>query len=389
MTGRLSLRLKSCESLSRYPFPAQCRRYSNDTSAPPSDALGPLDHVEHQHKSFRLRKDKTSKPLPLPPSLDPVVVKERAQWEQTKAQPSVENFTPFQKKLWESPYAHVLASPIRRCRSNFIILPAALLITLHPRPHPETSDPWLLPVSLTTNKHHLGVPFRFLGRQLVAQQLGKKSGWKSGLYSRFTEHLGLSKMKKVVWREDMSDLILKLLRKRLLNKLRWSFQKVGRLVPCKSPRKEDIEEFEDVSCVLYLDTLKTRADDIQAQSVRIIKAVEREAEYWANKFNRGQDPHEDARVTHVPPMWYRGPLYPTLSPRLRFPPLQFSTTVWRGGKIPVYSLTDLLGAEGMKVLVEGSSLEGVGCVVMRRGRHNVPVEMELMQLQAYLAETGP
>jgi hypothetical protein len=264
-----------------------------------------------------------------------------------------------------------------------------LLITLHPRPHPETSDPWLLPVSLTTTDHHLGTPFRFLGRKLVAQTLGKKGLWKGGLYSRFIEKLGVTKMGKMIWREDMSDLILGLLRKNLLDKLRWYFQKSGRLVLCASPSKEDIEEIDDASCVLYFGTLRTRADEIQEQALASLKEVEFQAKYWAGRHLEEMDPHTVQNATHTPPIWWRGPLLPELSLRIRFPPLDFKTTKWRGSKVAVYSLEDLLGEEKMKELVEESRFEGGGCVVLRRGRHNVPVEMMLMQLQAYLATTGP
>lgn len=56
----------------------------------------------HEHKSFRLRKE--GKPLPLPPVLDPVVLKARSRWEQPKAKPNVATLTPFQQKLVENPY---------------------------------------------------------------------------------------------------------------------------------------------------------------------------------------------------------------------------------------------------------------------------------------------
>lgn len=64
------------------------------------DQLGPVHEEEHQ--TFRVRKDGT--PLPLPPLLDPVVIAERGRWQQPKAKPNVEKFTPFQQKLWQNPF---------------------------------------------------------------------------------------------------------------------------------------------------------------------------------------------------------------------------------------------------------------------------------------------
>jgi hypothetical protein len=219
--------------------------------------------------------------------------------------------------------------------------------------------------------------------------LGRKSSWKGGLYSRLVEKLGATKMGKMVWREDMPELILDLLRKNLLNKLIWYFQKSGHLVPCKSPRRVDIEEIEDVGCVLLFRSLRTRADEVQEKALVNLKEVEFQAKYWAGRHLEEMDPHMVQNATHTPPIWWRGPLLPELSPRIKFPPLEFKTTEWKGRKIAVYSLTDLLGEEKMKELIEGSRFETERCVVLKRGRHSVPVEMMLVQLQAYLTAPGP
>lgn len=186
----------------------------------------------------------------------------------------------------------------------------------------------------------------------------------------------------------MPELILTLLRNNLLNKLRWYYQHTGHFVPCASPRKEDLEGIDDVSSVLYFGTLRTRADKAQDEARANLKEVEFQAKYWATRHRDEIDPHRVQNATHTPPIWWRGPLLPNLSTRLRFPPLEFRTTEWRGVRVPVYSLTDLLGEEKTKELIQGSRFEGEKCVVLKRRRHNVPVEIMLMQLQAYLATTG-
>lgn len=93
--------------------------------------------------------------------------------------------------------------------------------------------------------------------------MGKKKQWQKGTYSRMTEKLGPSNMKKLVWREDLPDLILDLMQKQLVKKLSWNFGFRGRLTPVASPRTKDIESIDDVSCVLIFRSLRTRADDVQ------------------------------------------------------------------------------------------------------------------------------
>lgn len=286
--------------------------------------------------------------------------------------------------------AHALASPVRECRANQAYFPSALLATLHTRPHPTTGDPWLLPVSLTTDKTQLGLPLRFLGRQLIAQQLGKKKGWEKALYPRIMEKLQPGELGKMVWREDMPQLVLDLMRKRVVDSLSWNFAFRGRLIPVASPRTEDIEGVEDVSTILVFASLRTRADDMQDRCEAITTELEKWATYFGQNFGTRLDPHSAPDVTHKAPYWYVQPLVPHMQPRLQFPELEFKTTLWRGNKVAVYSLTDMLGPETAKELIEGpgSKYTDQSCVVMKRARHNVPVEMLLMQLQAYIAKPG-
>lgn len=204
-----------------------------------------------------------------------------------------------------------------------------------------------------------------------------------------TEKLGGLKLKNMVWREDMPEFILEMLRKKLFNQLNWYFGFRGRLIPVPSPRTQDIENVEDVSCVLIFRSLRTRADDLQGQLDKNKVELEKWSSYFAKSFPSKLDPHAAPRVTHASPQWYSGPIVPRLQPRLQFPELEFHTTTWRGKKVAVYSLTDLLGEEKTQVLVKESKCAEAECVVLKRGRHNVPIEILLMQTQAYIAQSGP
>ncbi|XP_014551192.1 hypothetical protein COCVIDRAFT_113533 [Bipolaris victoriae FI3] len=389
MLGRWILRPGSRLSLARRHPKAQCRASSAHIPGHVlrGDDLGPTRKDDYQ--TVRVRKDKQAKDLPLPPLLDPLVLEQRSRFEQRKEIPNVANFTTFQKRLWENPFAHALASPVRQCRSTQISLPVAFLTSLHPRPHPTTQDPWLLPVSLTTDTKHLGPPYRFLGRHLVAAHLSKSKAWQKVLNSRMSEKLGAHNLKNIVWREDMADFILEMMRKRLADRLAWYFGFRGRLIPVPSPRTEDIEDVEDVSCVLIFRSLRTRANDLKVRSDENKTELEKWSSYFAKNFASKLDPHAAPGVTHTSPHWYSGPIVPRMQPRLQFPELEFHVTTWRGKKVAVYSLSDLLGEEQAQMLVEGSKYANEKCVVLKRGRHSIPIQILLMQAQAYIAWPGP
>jgi len=196
-------------------------------------------------------------------------------------------------------------------------------------------------------------------------------------------------LKKMVWREDMPDFILDIMRKTAANKLSWNFGFRGRLIPVASPRTEDIESVEDVSSVLIFRSLHNRGDDMQKLADLNMAELEKWSAYFTKSFEAKLDPHATPEVTHSSPHWYTGPVIACLQPRLMFPELEFHTTTWRGRKVAVYSLADLLGEDKAQELIKGSKYAGEKCVVIKRARHNVPVEMLLMQLQAYIAQPGP
>ncbi|KAH7085272.1 hypothetical protein BKA63DRAFT_13966 [Paraphoma chrysanthemicola] len=364
---------------------SHARSTSTHVRVPVGDDLGPTR--EDLHQTFRARKDQNESDLPLPPLLDPKILNRRSQWEKPKAQPDLANQTPFQKRLQANSFAHALASPVRQCRATLISLPEALLTTLHARPHPETKDPWLLPVRLTTNERHLGPPFHFIGHQTVARHLGTKKQWHRALYARMTEKYGGAGIKKMIWREDLPDLILNLMRKQLLQKLSWNFAFKGRLVPVASPSSTDIADVDNASCVLIFRSLRTQADDIGDRAKDISDEMEKWAAYAIKGFTQ-LDPHKAPNVTHHPPSWYVEPIVPRFQPRLLYPEFDFKTAIWRGKKIPLYSLTDLLGEEKAREFLAGSKYRDEKCVIIKDARHNMQVQLLLMRLQAYIVQSG-
>lgn len=193
----------------------------------------------------------------------------------------------------------------------------------------------------------------------------------------------------------MTSLVRRLLQDRVVDKLAWWFGWRGRLTPVASALAPDLEAQDDVSCVLMRGSLATRADKLLEEAEEIGADVDKWAVYFRAHFGSYFDPHckplpsSGTKPTHIPPHWYT-PLVPRLSPRALYPPLHFPTTRWRGKKVAVYSLTDMLGEEkATKLVGHGGTGEGERCWIMKRNRHNVPVELLLMQLQSYLAKPGP
>jgi hypothetical protein len=223
----------------------------------------------------------------------------------------------------------------------------------------------------------------------VTAQLGKKKAWERGIYSRFEEKYGIGAVKKMVWREDMPHLILDLMQKQLVQKLSWNFGFRGRLTPVASPTSVDIDDVEDVACVLIFRSLRTYADEVHKRVKDMISEMDKWASYVLKSYIDKLDPHAAPKVTHRRPTWYIEPLVPRLQPRIRFPELEFNSTHWQGSRVPVYSLTDLLGEDKARQLIEKSKYANQNCVVIKRARHNVPVEILLLQLQAYIVRPGP
>lgn len=219
--------------------------------------------------------------------------------------------------------------------------------------------------------------------------LSQKKNWMKGLYSRIIDMIKSSNIRKMVWRGDMPDLILGLMRKQTVDKLRWSFGFRGRLIPVASPRSEDIDEIDNVSCVLLTRSLRTRADDVHERANEIIAEMDKLSVYFSKSFPKILDPHAYTKATHPTPNWYNGPIVPRLQARAQFSELEFKATTWRGRKVAVYSLMDLLTPEIMQDLIQGSKYEVESCLVVKQARHNVPIELLLLRLQAYIAQSGP
>lgn len=202
---------------------------------------------------------------------------------------------------------------------------------------------------------------------------------------RITAKLPGPKIAKTVWREDMPELVFSLMQKKLADNLRWHFRRSGRMVPCKSPLGGDIGGVEDVSCVITFFSLKTAADEIGREARQIARTTDYLANGVVEVLKQAEGKKSNPSVLGL---WH-GRIVPRLQPRALFPPLEYRTTEWRGSRVAVYSLFDLLGEEKLGELLKGTRYEGVGCVAVKREKLNMSFEVLLAQMQTYLVVPGP
>ncbi|KAF2803706.1 uncharacterized protein BDZ99DRAFT_452746 [Mytilinidion resinicola] len=355
----------------------QFRRKASSAAKESPESLEPLVQDVHLRKA-------SNRPLPIPPVLKPMAASIKPPWKEPKPDPDLNNLTPFQKKLYQNPYAHALATPVRLCSATLLRLPSDLLLSMQVKLHPTTEAPWLVPAALASKSNNHGVPVRYLAQESMILYLtrNKREPWKYTLPLRIVENLG-SAIKKLVWREDMPALLLSILRKQLVANLRWFFGKTSNhLVPCESQSPTDVDHIDDVSCILCLRTLTTGVDHLHTELTQIVLKAEQSADKISK---RHRQTYDTSKTSSDPP-----PHVPRLKPSLRFPPLHFPTAVWRGRRVPVYSLIDLLGEEHLAELIKDTKFQDEkNVVVMRESRIAVSAQIKLMQLQAYLAKPMP
>lgn len=109
--------------------------------------LGPIQ--QDGQRTFRTRKA-GNKELPLPPLLDPVVLEKRSRYEQKKERPKLADFTPFQRRLWESPFGrpHTRPASTTANHSKHKHLP---LLFANAAPTPYTCPPHSSPLCTCTH----------------------------------------------------------------------------------------------------------------------------------------------------------------------------------------------------------------------------------------------
>ncbi|KAL8975640.1 MAG: hypothetical protein Q9197_000115 [Variospora fuerteventurae] len=306
--------------------------------------------------------------LPLSPLMDPKLQNARNRYKTPKPEPSREP-SEFQKRLSKNPYASALATPVRSCAITGVRLPNQFLIDFGLAPHPKTGKPWQMPrlaldsnviipgeaasstqtpqlpttTSSNTDPGALSLsrdPARAVaGSYIISQRSAMKfmSDIKRRSYLQMVPHRWKLdtrfKTDNIVWREDMDDFVLDLMRRKVQRLLGYlSSRPAGYITACHN--YEDVQKKHQPGAVLWLG-------------------------------NRIGDEPETTK--EVPPPPYAMVKYRSAS------------------NIPVYNLPMLLGPDFLDQLRSSSKSFGGALAVIKQKRNTLESLMHLWKLMGYLA----
>ncbi|KAK3078486.1 hypothetical protein LTS18_007396, partial [Coniosporium uncinatum] len=315
--------------------------------------------------------------------------------------------TDFQKRLESNPYALALSTPVRYCPLSHARLPTFFLNDFTLAPAPGSKDPWLLPSTLyryslppSEREQVVSEPPRLWlqSRHEVVEQATRAQRYKALVGRRIRDKLSYWRGKDTVgrdqdvkWRGDMPEFVRERMRVAAAAAVRRVFSSqeddTDAAVVHVPGGATEIDGVEDVACVVYLQALETQAVRFaRARSRRVVEEVDGIVEKMDK--NRPRDARQMNIVTQ---------LFELRTPQpaewIGNPPLEFPTIDWRGRRVPVYSLSDLLGKEMVGQCVEGTLFEDCrkrdrnGCLIMKESKDTESrVAREwLMRLQGHYA----
>ncbi|KAL1623978.1 hypothetical protein SLS56_008030 [Neofusicoccum ribis] len=325
--------------------------------------------------TYRMRTG-SKRALPLPPLMDPIALAARERWtEPKKPAPAAKDLSPFQQKLYQSPYGKPYSHPPRA---------------------PATSNK--LPTTY--------VALRRAHIRLLTTQRGDR--WRSAVNLRAHEKLGRGADRALVWRDDMDALVLRALRSAAFRRLQYGFGKprgggvLSRLPGPHPSLGAALARVPDAGALLFLHPVTGAAAGAAAAAVRrclergdqLVDEVARVREFTRKGLKvplvpRGQGVLETRGPRLRPEVLYAALDYPTVRYRRgEYGEGESGGGVALGGReIPVYDLTELLGAEKLGELVKGTAWESEGAVVLREKHTTIGAHQALMQLQDYVIES--
>jgi hypothetical protein len=199
--------------------------------------------------------------------------------------------------------------------------------------------------------------------------------------------MGKRKGKELIWRADMDEFVLDLLRGVVVRALRWSFVHPNSIGVAKCDGVNHANTLDGVACVLRISSrpslaMLDAASEVAECIARCDALTEELREF--TKWVRRRRGNSGFRDFNVPAQVLMSTSIPRLNPVLLDPPLEFATAPYRGRRIPVYCLGGMLGEEKTTELLKDTMFEGSHYVVVNEGRLTAGAQMALMKLQGYL-----
>jgi hypothetical protein len=202
-------------------------------------------------------------------------------------------------------------------------------------------------------------------------------------------HFAHNTRKEMRLRPNLPSFVLELLRRQLLNSLVWFFKhpNTGLLTPCEGGAYTIPTNIRgEAAAVLYLCPIYR--PEMESISKRVAHEVLEADIYGRRTLGLQVATHgrlhagsiRAANISNPPPMQNPASVYPAP----RYPVARVD-----GKAVPVYSLHELLGAEKLQELLQGTTFEEGRCVLLKGGDvRTLKVQMALMRLQNFLLQEG-
>ena len=117
-------------------------------------------------------RNRNFKRLPGSPLIDEEMIEARNRYRLPKPRSTNDNVSSFTSRIRRNTFANILASDVRMCALTGVRLPRELMLDFKLLGHPETGDPWILPVGLDKDSTALERDFQGLdGRPVLHEEV--------------------------------------------------------------------------------------------------------------------------------------------------------------------------------------------------------------------------
>ncbi|KAF3901662.1 hypothetical protein ABW21_db0208365 [Orbilia brochopaga] len=189
--------------------------------------------------------------LPLSPIMDEKQWARRFKQDRKQGKLHPSQMNEEELALMRNPYANALMSDVRQDAWFRRAMPNFFLLKLQVRVHPESKDPWILPVGIRSRDAHKVTPgtSKYVGMNYTAVEFLKARRYKKLQDQKFVI--------SAVWRRDTADVVLKQLRERV-------YEQVADCQRCIMSANRDGGKWEDMQlgCLLVWEDSPPTPDTV-------------------------------------------------------------------------------------------------------------------------------